>query len=178
VPTSEGEGPRSGSTVVVRTDGLTYWDRKVLKIALILSPLMFLGIVFGTAGGVGYDTWGKVTLAVGAIAFACLMPPELTSVRRVTLDDSGVIFRFLFHKERAAWAELKPSGPPALHDLWAVLREQPKYRVNPRAFTITVKQARAIMAHPNCPKWDLSPEVRQSLGLDLPPPVPPSRAPW
>ena len=28
---------------------------------------------------------------------------------------------------------------------------------------VDIRQARAILAHPKCPKWELNPEVRESL---------------
>lgn len=85
-------------------------------------------------------------------------------VRRVEVSATGVVFVRGLSRRRVAWSDLHPpkypyalglqfgapGGPGLPQGLW---------------FAVSRPAARAILAHPKCPRMDLSPEILNSIGL-------------
>jgi len=90
---------------------------------------------------------------------------SLASVRSVTLDSTGVTFRFLFHRERVAWGELRPGVESTKFGTWTVMRPLTLMgQESWRAYRITLEQARAVLAHPSCPGWRVGVQSLRGLG--------------
>jgi hypothetical protein len=172
----EGEAARNGPSVVVRTRGLSASDRRVLRLSLSCSPVVLL-LMFLELPPFPQDLPQKLGSAVGVVAAAILLTEGLTSVRQVDIDERGVRFQYPFHKEFGSWEKLSYYPTYLEPNVWVISRARQGRRVSVRGHRVTKDQARAIVSYPSCPKWNLSPEVRQSLGLDLSPPVPPQRNP-
>jgi hypothetical protein len=152
-----------GQPVTIRTRGLTSVDLKIQMIVLFGSALVLVDQLL--------LNWGKgadwllvavgITAAVAVVAEIALM--GILSIRSVSVDDSGVTFRYPFYRRHGGWMDLTPSSKPISRGLWAIFRRD-SAGVE-RGHWVTLEQARAILGHPSCPRWPLPAEVRQSLGL-------------
>lgn len=150
--------------MAVSTVGWTHEDRRIQLRTLLLAPIVFLFVLFLTAGGPATDTAIKLSLAAAVVAFTDLVEEEIISVRRVEVDESGVVFCYPLHRERTSWKELSPSRNPPKNGMWGLIRPRTESRGS-RGYRITVEQSRAILSHPACPEWPLDPGLRTSLGL-------------
>src|SRR5580658_2409770 len=156
-----------GPSATVRTRGLTSADWRIQKFVLAVSPIGLLIILLRA----GVDSLASLPgpLAVWAIVIAVvdLAMEAPVSVRSIRIDPAGVTFRYLFHTRFGNWVDLSPSPRPARRGLWFIHRQlRPGSRTVDSEHMVTVEQARAVIGHPSCPPWHLSPEVRASLGLD------------
>jgi hypothetical protein len=150
---------------VVRARGLTPNDLRMQLALLIGGSLAFVLILFATIGGPSEDTSAKLGLWFGVVVVGELLLEGSTSVRRVEIDSAGVAFRFPFHTEQVGWTDLSPSGVPAQHQMWQVVRPAGG-RGRLRAYRITMEMAQAILGHPARPAdWRFAPEEGKSLGL-------------
>jgi hypothetical protein len=136
----------------------------VLLIAVFLS-VSLLGLLFAAIAG-----FSEVGLAIAitgiGLAFSYLIIEEITSVRRIELRSSEVLFRFPLHTERRLWTDLEPWEFPLDHGLWWVSTRYRKGKLfSQRAYSLTLERARTFFTYPMCPKWRLPPAVTSGLGL-------------
>jgi hypothetical protein len=152
--------------VSVKTGGFTFADFAQLAAILWIYPVGVLFVTFASGSRQASGLLGNaIGLGVAFLVFIFLVE-EITSVRRIELKPSGVVFRYLFHSEERMWTDLEP-GPPALwHGIWyLVSRQRNGQSARQRSFRLTAKQARAVVAYPACPKWNLPAAVASSLGV-------------
>jgi hypothetical protein len=114
--------------------------------------------------------WLRPVLLAAVVLFFVgldLAVANKTHVRRVEVGPGGVRFVFLLHQERADWAELRPAPSPARFGDWGVYRvwKDSKGVARNRGIAVTIAQARAILAHPQRPRWSISERVAASLGV-------------
>ncbi len=142
--------------------------------AVILGDLLYAA-VHGFSGML--SILGAVIFLDVAIVLLFSIPTWFSLVIRVGLTDEGVTFvKGTKSYLQVPWGRLCPPEWPArfravtfFYKLW---EPDPKStyqnQVGPRPgppIMVDIHQARAILAHPKCPKWDLKPEIRKSLGL-------------
>lgn len=123
------------SGVALRSPGGTY-------IVLFYS---FLGVIFGT------------------IVYRSI-------IRAVVVSASGVVFVTSSTGVPIHWPSLEPPSSPASFgqvSFYYHLEDGVRRRMSLplQGFDVTVFQARAILSHPSCPKWDLGDDIRRSLSL-------------
>ncbi len=155
------------AVATIRTRGVTRYDWLVpLALAigyagsipfLVLAQYQFPG----TPDWINYGVPASAILAVGFLLL------EFTSVRSVEMTPRQILFRYPLHTEAVDWSEVSPGRRPATWGIWFVLKNS-----NPatakgmqRAYRLTLEQARALLAWPTCPRWNLSPTVLNSLGF-------------
>ena len=156
--------------IVIQTGGWTWGDAMLQLMLVALFPVGVLFIVFLSGPQPPTNVLPRIVGVALLWAGVDLFVEALVSVRRVSLDAQGVSFRYLFHTERREWTDLEPSKLTPRHGDWALIsRFRAGRRTMQRAYAVTIEQARAIVGHPNCPKWDLPEDVRK--GLNLPPVV-------
>jgi hypothetical protein len=155
--------------IVIETGGWTWGDAMVQVTCVALYPVGALFAVFLSGPQPPADVLPRLLGFALFVAGVDLFVEALISVRRVSLDSQGVSFRYLFHTERREWTDLEPSKLTPRHGGWGVIsRFRGGHRAMQRAYALTIEQARAIVGHPNCPRWDLPADVRKALNL---PPV-------
>jgi hypothetical protein len=152
------------ATVIVRTGGFTKNDLALLAAGAISAPIIFVMFVFLPIGGGLPDNWMGITVSVAFVAAIMMFGDELVQVRRVEIGAQGVSFRFSIHTSFCRWAELFPYPGPPRAGVWAVESRKPGI-LRGRWFRLTLDQSRALLSHPACPKWNLSPEVLFRLGM-------------
>jgi len=161
--------PKVGEKVI-ETGGWTWGDAMVQVTCVALYPVGVLFIVFLSGPQPPTNVLPQLVGIALFVAGVDLFVEALVSVRRVSLDAQGVSFRYLFHTERREWTDLEPSKLTPQHGGWGVIsRYRGGHRAMQRAYALTLEQARAIVGHPNCPRWELPEAVRK--GLNLPPVV-------
>lgn len=158
----------AGSITVVPTRGLTWWDGYFALLAYVVAlPVGTLMYYFLAVGGFPDGFLGSFIAALVSVSVGYIVILSLASVRRVTVNTSGVSFRFLFNTEHVGWTSLSPGKDPVAHGAWWIrssdVRSSPSRL--PRAYRLTRQQARAILSHPCCPKWNLQLETLRDLGL-------------
>ena len=152
--------------VTIKTRGWTWLDRMIQVVIICLFPI---GVYFMIIISGPLPPNELVPRLVGIIALLVvldLVAESITSVRKVDFNSDGVVFSFLFHRERRGWTELEPSTAPAEHGGWYVLsRFRNGKQVSQRGFRLTLEQARSLLKYPSAPKWSLLPYVATSLGI-------------
>jgi hypothetical protein len=133
---------------------------------LISLPFDVLFIIFLTPGGPSHYLPVKLAILAGCIVTGELFLLSAGSVRRVDVDSSGVTFWYILAKERGMWIDFRPGRFPPKEGMWHVVRTTKSGRQ--RGHTITLEQARAILAHPSRPRWDFAPGVAEALGMTNP----------
>jgi hypothetical protein len=153
--------------VSVQTAGWTWFDQTLQLTILAVSPVLILMLVFLPQPPYPTDFVQRIIAALVILAIADFSGEEIVSVRRVDIDSEGVAFNYPLHCEKGAWADLFPGPNPPQHGSWFVGRTRRRGGrvLTPRAHRITLEQARAILSHPSCPKWDLEPAVESVLRL-------------
>lgn len=178
-PVAEDAGERSGRsaasplssrpTVSVKTRGLSALDRQLLIAtavgAVIGYPLVAFAVVHATTATLG----ARLLIFTAVLGCASLGVSNLQCIRRVDVDDGGVTLRYVVRRVRVPWPDFAPPGPNRYAKAYGgifvrrILR-RPAGEVR-RGHFVTRDQARAILTHPNCPRWDLEPSLREFLGL-------------
>ena len=156
---------RSTSNLTIPTRFLTYWDIQVQAIVLLCAPVDALYILVLTTGGPAQNFHAKLALFIGVVVCTDLLLEGITSVRRVDIDQTGVTFRYLFHKERGTWEVLTPATQLPSHGTWFIIRATK--RGSRRGHRVTVAQGKAILEFPSAPKWAVDRGILSSLGLPL-----------
>lgn len=129
--------------------------------------------------GVAFWSYGftfTISFEVGTIVLASWAYWS-SLVRLVGLTNQGVTFvRGSASYIQTSWESLCPPEWPArfhavtfFYKLWepdpkSTYQNYTGPRPGPPVM-VDIRQAQAILSHPNCPKWDLKPEIRKSLGL-------------
>ena len=156
--------------IVIETGGWTWGDAMLQLMLVAMYPVGVLFVVFLSGPKPPADVVPRLVGIAIFLVGVDLFVEALVSVRRVSLDARGVSFRYLFHTERREWTDLEPSNLTPRHGGWGVIsRYRGGHRAMQRAYALTLEQARAIVGHPNCPRWELPEAVRK--GLNLPPVV-------
>jgi len=154
------------SVVEVKVHGWTWLDRAFLLITVGIFPLGLLLVIFVSGPPPTVDLTLRLVVIVALLGAGYLFAEALVSVRSVRVDSQGVTFGFLFHSEHREWRDLGPSRLPPQHGGWGIVARRPTGRlVRQRGYAITIAQARVIVAHPSCPKWEIPEATRMALQL-------------
>lgn len=149
------------STVTVRSSWLTRINLATqlgfLVGALIVVPVFALATAALSSNALG-NTIAVIALVAAFIAYD-IMWVAIRWVRRVDVCPSGVVFYFMFHKERRSWNALTPGPRPASKNGWLLQSIPPG-----RGYFLTVPQARAVVTYPTCPNWSISWEAEHARG--------------
>jgi hypothetical protein len=150
---------------VLRTRGLTWYDWMIQVVVFCLFPVGVLFVILLSGPPLPTDVIPRLVGVVIFLAGLDLFAEGVTSVRRVELRRDDITFRFLFHSERRKWQNLEPGPEVPKHNGWWILsRYRSGRQWSPRGYRITFEQARAILSHPSCPKWEIPPTIRDGLG--------------
>jgi len=150
--------------VVVRTTGFTWLDKVGQLVVACMFPIGVLWVIYLSGPPSPSDVVPRLVGVIAFLAAVDLAWVSIVSVRRVEIDTEGVSFRYLFHTERRNWSDLRPgSGPPEHRDWWLRSTFHIGRNSFERGYHISIEQAKSILGHPSCPKWDLAPKVRQGL---------------
>lgn len=149
---------REKEGLVVRSPLFSKLDVYVQAVtALILAPIVILGVLFLSKGGPESDFWLKITLATLTVIVLDILLESIIVVRRVTITPRGVMFGYLFHSEFGTWENLAPISYPPKFGRVSIGRRSPGG--SPRIHEITFRQCRAILEFPGRPEWEFSKEV-------------------
>ncbi len=151
------------SVVTVRSPVFTYGDLLIqATMFLIVGPVGAMVWLFATPGGLSLQV---VLLKLGFWAVLLVvmdvMLEAMTHVRRIDVETRGVTFYYLFSKEFGAWNTLSPSDYPSRHGMYAF--KGVRSDGGQRAYTVTNRQARAILSHPSRPAWEGGSDVLQTI---------------
>jgi hypothetical protein len=156
-------------TAVIRS----HWLRWLLR---VVWPALAIGVLIDLYGSFAdHRTWlGSVeTIGLGLLLSLSVLTVglALVAVRAVEISDSGVTFVSGFKRFHIAWSELSPPVYPLYVGGLSFVRKPHLPDERPSSYTANREQAVAILRHPKCPKFALSPEILTSLGLrpSLPP---------
>lgn len=143
----------------------------VLGFALPFATVgMALGIALAVATG---DEAGVPNFFFWAALFGVLLTLYVVllffywSIREVAVGPEGVRFTLGARSHFATWNDLHLSEfPPALGGIgFHITNWVPDSRPPSNGVMVTIAQARAILGHPNCPRWPVPEKVRTALGL-------------
>jgi hypothetical protein len=155
----------SGPLTVVPARGVRPFPWLIRLVVLLLVPYGYFRLLYGPFGKAppgGFEAWAIASVFV--YVGVDLLLEELGYVRRVEITDFGVAFVFWFHTEKGRWDQLFPSDTPVWFHSFAIMRSRGEGR-RPRAYNVTVEQAKAIIAHPCAANWKLTAVAAHSLGL-------------
>lgn len=167
-PNGPDPGSSGGGLATIKTIGWTWLDKMIQVVTVLLFPVGVLFVIYLSGPKPPADLLprllGIVVFLLGLDVFA----ESMSSVRQVRVDSTGVTFRYLFHSTHRDWPDLAPSNLVPQHGGWGVVsRYHNGRRVRlQRGYALTIEQARALVTHPNCPKWHLSEAIKQGLGVD------------
>lgn len=112
-------------------------------------------------------------LEVGIVEFGVMLPILVlmgllawgSSVTRLELTDSKVVFHKPLNALSVSWEWMVP--PQHRYGLGEIAMPfHPRGEPGSESWVFLSRaQMMALLAHPKCPKWDLDPAVRSSLGL-------------
>lgn len=128
--------------------------------------------------GVGIDAVASIGLhaspplpllwiPAGVVAAVCLfaLVTLAFAVREVRCSSDHVEFVQGGEVIRLAWRDLlPPTDPYGVGSI--VFRYRKDGVVQTRGFGLSREQARGVLAYPPCPRFELSPEILRSIGLD------------
>jgi hypothetical protein len=141
-------------------------DRAIqIVLVAVAFPMMTGVVIFLSGPRYPIDFWPRLILCVAVVGAADLFCEAYISVRRAELTAEGATFYLPFHHVRTRRDELRPAGEPPQYGVWGISYTRRGSRKSPtRMFTVTLEQARAILAYPGAPKWPVRPEILESLG--------------
>jgi hypothetical protein len=163
-------GGADGSLVVVKTGGLSSYDRIYLEGsplgAAVGYALIFFAILEPARKFIPYAAISYTVAVVGLFLYF----ENLWAIRGVRVSPGGVEFRYIFHRTAAPWADLSigPGPQPYARQRQGVYfsRRYTKGETHGVwSHFVTREQARAILLHPSCPQWPLDRQVSAFLGL-------------
>lgn len=147
------------------------------------SVLAVVGVVMVVGAVAGYLRWATTPdngaspvlgLIIPTILFLAIVVAAtfFSFVRTVEIYQNQVVFILGARHLTVKWGDLVPPRSPLMLGITF------KYRAGGRvqeqsALFVTRDQARAILMHPRCPRFDMGPKVWQSLGLTAPAAVQP-----
>lgn len=156
--------------VSVKTRGLSSADREVLIATAIGAAIIYPLVAFAVVDTTPATVVPRLLIGTVVIAVTSLSMANIQAIRRVDIDDSGVTFRYLLRKVHASWSDLLPPGPNRYASQYGGIfmrRVVPKTGgATRRGHFVTRDQARAVLNHPNCPRWNLDANLRAFLGLE------------
>jgi len=154
-------------SLTVRTQGWTWLDVMGQLVVICMFPVGVLFVIYLSGPTPPTDVGPRLIGLVVFLGLVDLLWMALVSVRKVTVDFTGVTFRYLFHTERRLWSELEPGPNPAEHHTWWIISRHRKGRETfQRGYRLTIEQAQAVLSYPGRPAWQIRPEVSRSLGWD------------
>lgn len=165
-PQGDSKSIASPEIKTIKTLGWTWMDRMIQIVILCLFPIGIYFVIVISGLRSPADVIPRLVGIIAVLSVLDLLAESITSVRQVEIRPDGVVFSFLLHRERRAWAELEPSTVPPEHGGWYVLSHSRNgKRTSQRGFRLTLEQARALLTYPASPKWTLIPSVALSLGI-------------
>lgn len=172
---SSGTGGLEGrpSTVTVRSSWLTRINLTT-QLGFLVGALIVVPVFALATGALSNNALGGTIALIALVAVFVaydIMWVALRWVRRVDVGPSGVVFHFMFHKDRRSWNALTPGARPASKNGWILQSVPPG-----RGYLLTIPQARAIAGRPEAECWNLSNDVRATLGLAPASPTSPREA--
>ncbi len=154
------------NSITIKTTGLTWLDKLYQILIICAFPVGVLFVIYLSGPRPPVNVPLQLAEVVVVLAVVDFALEEITSVRRITMDSEGVRFRFLIHTEVRQWGDLQPGTESPEHSgWWVVSRRREGKPSRQRGYRITLPQARAMLSHPSCPKWELKPAVRAALGV-------------
>lgn len=159
----------SGPTVKVKTRGLSSIDRQLLTATAVGAAIGYLLLTFLVIGGSTGTLVSRLLVFSAVLGCTSLGVSNLQCIRRVDVDDEEVTLRYLMRTVRVPWSDLAPPRANPYADEYGGIFLRRIVR-GPgggarRGSFVTRDQARAILMHPKCPKWDLDETLREFLGL-------------
>ncbi|MCI4350089.1 MAG: zinc ribbon domain-containing protein [Thermoplasmata archaeon] len=157
-----------------------YRDGVVSGVFLTIFTLFLIAILIIPLAASGSGAAGAALLLLPAFVILLLLPFSViySSGRSVTRSvgtcASGVIVRRSKSDLRIPWAYLEPARFPARRGRFVFTYTYPGKTPMVGAILVTVDQARAILLHPNAPRWILSPMVAAIFGMTPAAPASPS----
>lgn len=127
---------------------------------LFFSELFFV-VILGLQPNPPLNAAERALIVSAFMVGGDLLLIAATWVRKVVIDDQGVVFVFMFHKDSVNWAALGPAPTQPTKTGWAVRRVVG----DKRAYRLTLPQARAIVRQPAARAWDLPPETVRGVEL-------------
>lgn len=167
----EGPAPSSSTDhpsipVVLKTVGWTWLDRVWQLIVIAAFPVAVLFIIYLSGPRPPTDVVPRLIGIIVFLAVVDLFVEAIVSVREIRVDSNGVTFGFIFHSEHRDWRDLEPSRQLPGHGGWGVIsRRRGNRSSRQRGYSLTIEQSRVLLSYPSCPKWELSPSIREGLGL-------------
>jgi Bacterial PH domain len=163
------ESARPASIVRVKTRGLSSMDRQLLIATIVGATIGYPLVGFVVIGGSPATLGLRLSIFTAALVCAALGASNIQAIRRVDVDDGGVTLRYLLRTVRVPWSDFAPPRPnPFAKEYGGTflrrVARKPAGGVR-RGHFVTRDQARAILMHPMCPKWDLDASLRTYLGL-------------
>lgn len=140
-----------------------------------LLLMMIVGLLVGFSGVVSYavivlrETLADLALLLTVVVFPVTALTLLSlwgsSVRRLELRPDGVTFHKPLNPLHVSWSWLMPPCHRyGLGEIAISFHPRGDLRDESWAF-LNLSQAKALLAHPMCPKWKLSSQVLRSLGM-------------
>ncbi len=176
--------PASGVRWVATGDRWMLYGESLAFGAVMAVFVGFLGfflLVTTAASGAGLLFFlPQVVLLFAVVALLVVSRRRLTT-QSIGVCASGVIVQRRGGELRIPWGYLEPSKFPPRRGRFFFTYTFPGKAVASGAFVVTVTQARAILEHPNAPRWVLNANVQREFGASVaggglgPPPPPP---PW
>lgn len=152
--------------IVVRTRGLSSYDRMYILFVLLGAVFAFLFTLYATL----VPLWFQLVLWVCILSSLFLWLENLQGIRRVSVSGQGVAFTYLLHTKFAPWSELSVSLFPQREaakrgGIYISRSIVDKGKPGLWMHFVTRDQARAILSHTSCPIREIEPGVRAYLGL-------------
>jgi hypothetical protein len=118
-----------------------------MRVVLLLAFAVGFSILYQILGAPA--TWGNAIpyLVVGAVVLLVLVDSELTTVRSVTVSETGVTLAFPLQRRLVTWERISvaPTQPRPVEGMVAFAEMDPK-TAKTRLFRVTNAQATAIRA--------------------------------
>jgi hypothetical protein len=150
-----------GSAVVV-SDGTRTWFTYLVYAFFVIGAALLVAMVYlvlVAPGLLAIDIAGGligVAAIIAGLGFLDRVP------RHVTVDSDSIEMIYVLSRVRLKWDQLK--APVYSSQGFLDFRATSGTRGVWGGLTVTTKQARAILAHPSCPRFELPPNVIDELG--------------
>jgi len=171
MPSANASIPSRGNRPsVVRTQGLSSYDRMYIAATLGLAALLYGGIAWAASTPTAVPIAVVIGAVTAVLVLMFLWAENLQGIRKVAVSESGVRFTYLFHSLSSQWSELSLSTlpqPDAPKRGGIYILRSIEYKGKPgfRMHFVTRDQARAILTYPACSIREIEPGTRSYLGL-------------
>jgi len=151
-----------GEVVTVRSRGLRAYP-PVLRVFTLAFGALGVWLTAISDGfphsGVASFEWGVLGLGV-VMLLADLGLEEYFSNNKIEIGHDGITAVYRFHRRFAPWSKLTPLKDSILNQTGFLFDRGRGRRTQ---LIVMFEQMRAVLAHPDCPKWTLAPGLAQRL---------------